>query len=458
MTQTAKNGLPTTRLATGLAGRLLRTRAAVRIAIVVERLWPLVLPLVIVASLFASASWLGVFRAVPDWARLALAAALALAALAGLYPLRFFRAPTPAEIDRRIERANRLEHAPLNAQSDRPAAGDAFAHALWREHQKRMAARLHRLGADLPHARLPERDPWGLRAAAALLLVVAFAFSFGPLGGTLGDALRAHGGKAAVPARIDAWVTPPAYTGRAPIFLTAQAADNAQPAVTSVPQGSVVAVRVAGGDGMETLNWLKAGAEEPVAIVPDAAKPQERRSRRDTGTPALQFSTTLEEDGLLSLSADGRTLQGWAFAVVPDAPPSIRFAHEPGSAVNGTLELSIRSTTITASPTPRRASRRPARRARRPPALRPAGDEAGAAAPQRRRQGRAHHARPDRASVGGSGCGDATPPTPPARRRRARKRPSCCPSGPSPSRSPGRWSSSGAFLPSTPTARTACWR
>lgn len=340
MTQTAKNGLPTTRLATGLAGRLLRTRAAVRIAIVVERLWPLALPLVIVASLFASASWLGVFRAVPDWARLALAAALALAALAGLYPLRFFRPPTPAEIDRRIERANRLEHAPLNAQSDRPAAGDAFAHALWREHQKRMAARLHRLGADLPHARLPERDPWGVRAAAALLLVVAFAFSFGPLGGTLGDALRAHGGKAAVPARIDAWVTPPAYTGRAPIFLTAQAADKASPAVVSVPQGSVVAVRVAGGDGMETLDWLKAGAEEPVAIAPDAAKPQERRSRRDTGTPALQFSTTLDEDGLLSLSADGRALQGWAFAVVPDAPPSIRFAHEPGSAVNGTLELS----------------------------------------------------------------------------------------------------------------------
>ena len=285
MAQTAKNGPMT-----GLLARLARTRAAVRAAIVVERLWPLVLPLAVVSSLFASLSWLGVFRAVPDWARLALAAALALAALACLYPLRFFRAPAPAEIDRRIERANRLEHAPLHAQTDRPAAGDAFAQALWREHQKRMAARLDRLGGDLPHARLPERDPWGLRAAAALLAVVAFAFSFGPLGGTLGDALRAHGGAAAVPSRVDAWVTPPAYTGKAPIFLTAQGAAAAEPAIVRVPAGSVVAVRVAGGDGEETLTWLKAGADQPVAVAPEAAAPQ-RQPRRDAGMAALQFST-----------------------------------------------------------------------------------------------------------------------------------------------------------------------
>src|SRR5690606_37808914 len=150
-------------------------------------------------------------------------------------------------IDHRIERANRLEHSPLRAQTDKPAAGDAFAQALWREHQKRMAAKLHRLEADLPHARLPERDPWGLRAAAVLLLVVAFSFSFGPLGGTLGDALRSHGGATAAPARIDAWVTPPAYTGKAPIFLTAPAAGTDEPVIVTAPEGSVVTVRVAGG-------------------------------------------------------------------------------------------------------------------------------------------------------------------------------------------------------------------
>lgn len=340
MAQTAKDA-PTTGLpAAGLLARLARTRAAVRAAIVVERLWPLALPFAIVASLFVSLSWLGAFRAAPDWARIVLSVAFALAALAALWPLRFFRAPTAAEIDRRIERANRLEHAPLHTQIDRPTSESPFARALWREHQKRMAAKLDRLGADLPHARLPERDPWGLRAAAALLLVVAFAFSFGPSGGTLGDAFRAHGGVAAPPARIDAWVTPPAYTGKAPVFLTAPGTPATETAIVRVPAGSVVAVRVAGGTGEETLSWLKPGDQEAVPVPPEEAAAQDNRPRRGGTGAALQFSATLGEDGLLSLRSGVRELRNWAFAVVPDRPPSIRFAHEPGRAVNGTLELS----------------------------------------------------------------------------------------------------------------------
>src|SRR5690606_18755122 len=144
------------------------------------------------------------------------------------------------------------------AQIDRPTADDPFALALWREHQKRMAAKLDRLAADLPHARIPERDPWGARAAVALLAGVAFSFSHGPFGGTLSDAFRTHGAAAAVPARIDAWVTPPAYTGKAPVFLTAQA-EGERPGIVRVPAGSEIAVRVAGGTGEETLSWLKAG-------------------------------------------------------------------------------------------------------------------------------------------------------------------------------------------------------
>src|SRR5690606_9259653 len=128
----------------GLLARLGRARAAVRATIVVERLWPLVLPLVVIVSLFLSLSWLGVFRMLPGWSRLALAVALLIAALAALVPLRRFRRPSQSEVDRRIERANALRHAPVRTQSDTlsPASQDAFAVALWQEHQKRMAERL----------------------------------------------------------------------------------------------------------------------------------------------------------------------------------------------------------------------------------------------------------------------------------------------------------------------------
>src|SRR5690606_15058164 len=103
---------------TGLLTRLSRTRASVRVTLVVERLWPLLLPLLVIASLFLSLSWLGVFRLLPDWGRLSLIAALGLGALASLYPLRFYRRPMSAEVDERIEAANLLEHAPLRTQTD----------------------------------------------------------------------------------------------------------------------------------------------------------------------------------------------------------------------------------------------------------------------------------------------------------------------------------------------------
>ena len=90
---------------TGLMQRLKRTRFIVRLVMIVERLWPLCLPLVIVAALFAVISWFGLFRLMPDGVRYATGAALALAALVSLYPLTRLRLPRSQDIDHRIERA-----------------------------------------------------------------------------------------------------------------------------------------------------------------------------------------------------------------------------------------------------------------------------------------------------------------------------------------------------------------
>src|SRR6187549_3381836 len=144
-----------------LTARLARTRLAVRATMIVERGWPLVLPLLLVVCLFLSLSWLGVFRILPDIVRLGAMIALGLAAFAALYPLRFYRQPAAGEIDRRIERANKLIHTPVLVQTDRPSGqGGAFAEAMWLEHQRRMAASLGGVGGDLPRTRVPERDPW----------------------------------------------------------------------------------------------------------------------------------------------------------------------------------------------------------------------------------------------------------------------------------------------------------
>ncbi len=313
--------------------RLRRARFGTWIATIVERLWPLLLPLVIVASLFVSASWFGLFRIVPDMARMALLGVVALAAVASLYPLRFFRRPRAAEIDRRIERANELQHAPVTTQNDRPAGGDGgFAGALWREHQRRMAELLANVAGDMPHSRLPERDPWGLRAVAALVVVTAFAFSFGPLGGRLTDGFSAHAGAEILPPRIDAWITPPAYTRKAPVFLTAQA--NQPGGAFIVPEGSDLALRVTGGNGDETLNFTGAGG-----MIREIAPKGAAADAPQDGVAARQFEGKLTADGVLALKSGDSDLRDWTFRVIPDNPPTIKFIGEPKRAANGTLEL-----------------------------------------------------------------------------------------------------------------------
>ncbi|MDW6026105.1 TIGR02302 family protein [Mesorhizobium sp. BAC0120] len=327
-------------------GRLVRTRIATKIAVILERLWPLVLPLLLVIALFLSLSWLGLFRLLPDLVRLGLAAVFGLAALAALYMLRFFRMPTSAEIDRRIEAANRLEHNPLSAQSDRPGGSrSAFADALWREHQKRMAERLAGVSGDLPLTRVPERDPWALRAAVALLFIVAFGFSFSPFGGSPRDAFRARVGMDSIPPRIDAWVTPPAYTGKAPIFLTSNAnAKNANAnagSTVTVPAGSEVALRVTGGSGDETLSYTDAsGNMREIAANTQIERAAGQAVTATTGSQAArQFAGKLTTDGTLTLQSGGSDMESWTFTVIPDRPPTIKFVGEPKQALNGTLEL-----------------------------------------------------------------------------------------------------------------------
>ncbi|RWB33340.1 TIGR02302 family protein [Mesorhizobium sp.] len=335
-----------------LAGRLALSRLATRVSMTVERGWPLLLPLVIVASLFLSVSWLGLFLLLPDTARMSLMAVFGIAALAALYPPRFFRVPTSAEIDRRIEAANQLLHSPVLVQTDRPSGRESiFSQALWREHQKRMAEKLGNLGGDLPRTRVPERDPWGLRAVAALLLVTAFAFSFGPSGGRIADGFSAHAARDAVPPRIDAWVTPPAYTGRPPVFLTSPAlanpalADNGNQAASTftVPEGSDVSLRVTGGSGEETLSYADADGNartiEPTGQKADAAKPAAATPSTATPSTVRQFTGKLTTNGTLTLQSGNDELGNWAFAVIPDKPPQIRFVGEPKRAVNGSFEL-----------------------------------------------------------------------------------------------------------------------
>ncbi len=310
-----------------------RLRLSTWLAMVFERLWPLILPPMLVMATFLCLAWFGVFRILPDWLRLGMLGLFVLSLPACLYLLLRFRLPGNAEISRRLENVNTLDHQPITVQSDELATNtdDPFARALWDEHRKRMAERIRNLRSDLPRTRIPELDPWGVRAVIGLLLVVAFAFSGGPLGGHISDAFRGHGSSNVAPPRIDAWVTPPRYTGRAPLFLTSAA--NADETKFTIPQDSTLIIRIIGGNGSEkvTQTSIDGRATEVEAKTEDAAAPK--------STPR-NFEMAIATDRTVSLFVDGRASSEWTFSIIPDQPPSIRFTKDPSSAANGTMEVS----------------------------------------------------------------------------------------------------------------------
>jgi uncharacterized protein (TIGR02302 family) len=198
-----------------------------------------------------------------------------------------------------------------------------------------MAAKLRGLGGDVPRTGVPDRDPWGVRSVAALLLVTAFAYSFGSMGGRVSDAFQPGAGILTLPPRIDAWVTPPGYTGKAPIFLTSDA--HRETRSFTIPAGSELALRVTGGSGEETLGYLTPAGER--VIDPKGKEADAATDPAATKSANRQFTMKVKEDGAAHLRNGATELAQWNFTVIPDSPPSIRFSNEPTQALNGTLEL-----------------------------------------------------------------------------------------------------------------------
>jgi uncharacterized protein (TIGR02302 family) len=313
-----------------------RLRLSTWLTVVLERLWPLLLPLLLTIAVFLCLSWFGIFRMIPDFLRLGLLGLFIVSVPACLYLLSKFRLPEHTEISRRLEQVNTLDHQPISVQSEELAtnAHDPFAQALWDEHRKRMAERIRDLKIGLPQTRVPEHDPWGLRAVVGLLLVIAFAFSGGPLGGHLSDVFRSHAGSDAIPPRIDAWVNPPRYTGRAPLFLTSTA--NTDEKQFTIPQDSTLIIRIIGGSGSETVTRTSIDGK---AIDFPA---NEQGAAEDTAAARSKprnFEIPLKADSIVTLDDDGTARSVWSFSVIPDQPPSIRFTKDPSSAANGTMEV-----------------------------------------------------------------------------------------------------------------------
>jgi len=294
---------PDPALPPGLSAR--RRRAV--LVLWIEQVWPAFAPVLGVVAVFFLAALLGVQAALGPLGRL-LVLVLA-AASAGALALRGLRALRPidrAAADRRLERASGLAHRPLAVLTDRPAGG--ASEALWRAHRERAARAVRALRVGWPHPGLAARDRLGLRGGLAVALVAALAIAGPRAPERLAAAFAPGLGLPAAPApQVAAWITPPAYTGLAPIAL-----GGAGGALT-VPEGARLRVGISGGSGRIRLRF----AGRALAATP-------------LGQDGKQARMVLHRSGLLAIGRGGASLGAWRITVLPARPPVVAWAGAPG--------------------------------------------------------------------------------------------------------------------------------
>ena len=294
-----------------LRARLERRRAQGRRVLWVERMWPALWPAFGLIGAWLALSLFDLPQMLPaSWHLGALVLLVAAIVASVWYGVRRIVRPTDAEVDRRLELTSGVRHRPLVVLDDRPASSDPATVELWQAHIARAAAQVARLRAGWPHPGIPQRDIRAMRAALAVLLVAGLVVA-GP--DAPGRLLRGiwpglPSGPATPAPQLQVWLTPPAYTGVAPIFL-----HPGEPA-PAVPYGSHLTVNLTGGSAQPTMSY---GDQATAFATLDQSSWQAERD--------------VTQDGALVVDRRGGELGRWTLAVIPDEPPAVAWAEAPGA-------------------------------------------------------------------------------------------------------------------------------
>lgn len=205
-------------------------------------------PVFILALFLANLSVWGILSALPPVMQLIITLLFWLGAfilwIMGFHDVRW---PNLMRVKSRLEQAGKLPHQPLQTLSDQPMRSDPVANVLWQHHQFSAAHDLFRLRWPKLRAEYALRDPYALRWLLLLVFALGALFHM--------DLAPARLRTAFFPIDQNAWaqlgpspwhiaITPPEYTGLAPIYLSP---DQPLPKPLSIPMDSKLSAHVSGG-------------------------------------------------------------------------------------------------------------------------------------------------------------------------------------------------------------------
>ncbi len=315
---------------TAAPARLAQRVGAARAVVTFERLYAALWPVGGVLGLFILLTLFDVWQLLPPWLHVLVLAGF----LAAVGWLLWRARPAFAPADKatglaRLERDSGIKHQALRALGDRlpEQLADPATQALWERHRQRLLERVGRLRLRPPRSEMPSRDPWALRALLVLLIAVGLVDARGELGTRFLSAFTLHGGPVAAPPqpRADLWITPPAYTHRAPLGVEQTHGHDS----LSVPVGS---------EALAQVHNLAADTMTKVTMGIGATS----HPFKDLGGGSGEVRAKLDQSGRLVIkAADGSELAAWTVEAIPDRPPTVAFGNPPRPTARGVLRIDI---------------------------------------------------------------------------------------------------------------------
>ncbi len=267
-----------------------------------ERYAPVFALAAAIVIVFLIGSFAGIWERIGDpWRLIALITAIIFFAKSAL-KARKEKRPNQSEARRRVESESNIKHRPLDVLEDKPAISEA----AWPAHyQKARGAAENLRPAKWRHALKPI-DPYFLRFALPCALGLAMMVGYGDNYERLRRSLTPTWQSAINPSDVtyEAWVDPPEYTGRPPLYFK----DKRK---IDVPAGSELVARIS---GVKDAPRLKLG--------------RKYLKLKRLGPRSFEARTILKEKTTARWRI-GTKEKKWALNVLPDTAPYVVFEELP---------------------------------------------------------------------------------------------------------------------------------
>ncbi|MEP5261234.1 MAG: TIGR02302 family protein, partial [Nitratireductor sp.] len=130
-------------------------------------------------------------------------------------------------------------------------------------------------------------------------------------------------------ANIEAWITPPGYTGKPPLYLERKTEEAKDLTRLEVPEGATLSIRVHGLKNAPVLESHGESRNEPQMLETVSAE-------------NYAIDATMNGTADVALTEGGRMIRAWHIEVTPDHDPEIELSKPIERAASGALHFSYR--------------------------------------------------------------------------------------------------------------------